>query len=131
MITFNSIAAFFIVCSYVHLIKYDAWWIRGFDFVHAQLAIIVGVLLVLGLLLFPITILQGAVLFLLFSTLGYHLFIIIPFTLLHKKQVLTSTIPLNDNMIRVLMCNVYQDNTQYNGFVTLVQHVTPDVLLVV
>lgn len=29
------------------------------------------------------------------------------------------------------MCNVYQDNTQYDGFIKLVQNITPDVLLVV
>jgi endonuclease/exonuclease/phosphatase (EEP) superfamily protein YafD len=131
VIAFYSIAVFFILCSYIHLIKYDAWWIRDFDFIHAQLAVIVSVLLVLGLLLFTGTILHGVVLVLLACTYGYHLFIIIPFTLLCKNQVLTSTNPLNDNSIRVMMCNVYQDNTQYEGFVKLVQRIGPDVLLVV
>ncbi len=43
VIAFIIISAVFIICSYIHLLKYDAWWIRDFDFVHPQLAVIVSV----------------------------------------------------------------------------------------
>jgi len=131
MIVFHIVSAFFIVCSYVHVIKYDAWWIRDFDFIHAQLAILVTVLLVVGLMLFPLTLSHGVVLTILAITLFYHLFIIIPFTRFYKKHVLASTHAARENSIRVMMCNVFQDNTQYDGFIALVQEVNPDVLLVV
>lgn len=131
MIAFNIVSAFFIVCSYVHLIKYDAWWIRDFDFVHAQLAFIVSVLLVLGLILFPLTIAHVMVLSLLGLTLIYHLFLIVPFMPFYKKHVLASTNTVQEASIRVMLCNVYQDNTEYDGFVKLVQQTNPDVLLVV
>jgi len=115
----------------VHVIKYDAWWILDFDFVHAQLAVIVSVLLVSGVILFPLTLANGAVLTMLVITLCYHLFLIAPFTRLYKKQVLESTNPLRENSNRLMLCNVYQDNTEYDRLIKLVQHGKPDVLLLV
>lgn len=131
MIAFNIFSALFIVCSFVHLIKYEVWWIRDFDFIHAQLAFVISMLLILGLVLFPITVPHGVVLALLAITLIYHLFLIIPFTLFYKKQVLDSTNTIRENSIRAMMCNVYQYNTHYDSFIELVQQAEPDVLLVV
>jgi endonuclease/exonuclease/phosphatase (EEP) superfamily protein YafD len=131
MTAFYILSAFFIICSYIHLIKYDAWWIRDFDFLHAQLAFITSLLLVAGFILFESTVTHSIVLTLLIITISYHLFLIIPFTVFHKKQVLESTNATRDNSIRVMMCNVYQDNTQYERFLALVRKTAPDVLLVV
>ncbi len=131
MIAFYIVAGLILLCSYCHLLKYDVWWIRAFDFIHTQLAFSVSVLLLIGLFTYDSSWLQTSVLVLLALTLGYHLWLIIPFTQLHTKQVLPSALTQKENMIRVMVTNVYQYNTEYNQLIEVVQKIKPDIALFV
>jgi endonuclease/exonuclease/phosphatase (EEP) superfamily protein YafD len=131
MTLFYFVASFFIVCSYIHLIKHDAWWIRDFDFIHSQLAFTITVLIIVGLFSLSISLSDILILALLGITLGYHVYLILPFTWFHKKQVLTSTSSESDNSVRVMVSNVYQKNQEYDKLIKLIIQKQPDLLLVV
>lgn len=68
-------------------------------------------------------------------TLGYHLWLIFPFTPLHRKQVYPLPPELekqaaDQNSIRLLVANVYMDNTNCPAIRTLIETHEPDVILV-
>lgn len=125
-------SAFFILATFVPLIKADHWWIRIFDYPRLQKLVIV---LILGLLwLVPFS-----------NSLGMEDYIwviclavcaiyltgkVLPFTLLGKKMI--DTVPFHEsNGIHILVGNVYQYNTSYQKAVQLVRKTNPDVVFFV
>ncbi|HLL95643.1 MAG TPA: endonuclease/exonuclease/phosphatase family protein [Spirosoma sp.] len=124
-----------IIMSFIHLIRLEYWWIRIWDFPHLQVFVltVIGLVawLVLGhtwqwpLVMLPIGLI-GAVL--------YQLWLIVPYTQLHKKEVPTWISPVNQretrlDTIRLLSANVYQENTKMPDVLRLIEKHQPDVVL--
>lgn len=131
-------AGFVICISFIHLIRLDYWWIRIWDFPHLQLSILASATLItwlgwgkgLGGFYWPI--LLGLV-----AALAYQGWLIYPYTPLHRRQVLrvrrrknTDAASLEANTLRLLVANVYMENTHCPDLCRLVAQHKPDVLLV-
>ncbi len=122
----------FILFSWMHLIRYEVWWIRAFDFPHLQLFVPLAAILASYLFFFKIVspldyifaIISGI-------TLIYHLYRIRPYTAFHKTQVLSGKQQNTGDSLRLLIFNVYMGNNRCDDFLQLVNAHTPDVVMVV
>lgn len=80
---------------------------------------------------FPVKITE----WLLFSTLllnmFYLLYLILPFTVFGKKQIVTSIRKTGTRNLKILIANVYQENRQSADYHHLIESCDPDVILMV
>lgn len=124
------------IVSFINLIRLDYWWIRVWDFPHLQLTVLALLGLISWAILgrhtgWPMTVVPVCLL----ATVLYQGWLIYPFTPLHRKRVLqlprnTDKRIVDDNTIRLLVANVYMDNTQTPKVWELAQKYEPDVVLV-
>ncbi|WP_234735419.1 endonuclease/exonuclease/phosphatase family protein [Tellurirhabdus bombi] len=131
-ILLNCVSGFAILTSFIHLVRYDAWWIRIWDFPHLQLAILILLCLVTRLTLMPLQeptdwIITG----LLVTSLLYQAWLIYPYTNLHKIQMNSQKSDDPSNTLQLMIANIYMDNRNYDRILKQVALVKPDVLLIV
>jgi len=127
------LGSIFIVFSWLHLIRYEAWWIRASDFPHIQLFIPLAIIVVAVLALYGLQTTSDYVFFGAAGiTLIYHIYRIRPYTPFHAHQVLPSEKgQKSGDSIRLLIFNVYMGNTQCDAFLNLVTAYDPDLILTV
>ena len=120
----------FCIPSIASATKFDDWWIRGFDFPRVQISVLI--LVNMGLALFAYSfdhtwhfIVLGA----LCVSLIYQLWLIFPYTVLAKKQVIKYTGDANKNTISILVSNVLMTNRAYHKLIDLVELKNPDLFL--
>jgi endonuclease/exonuclease/phosphatase (EEP) superfamily protein YafD len=131
---FLGYAIFIAVISFIHLLRIDYWWIRMWDFPHFQLMVLASVGLVVWLIGFrsfgwP----QVLVPVLLSAALVYQGWLIYPYTALHRVQVprrIRRPQTTDENNIRLLIANVFMENTHCPQVLSLVRKHKPDVVLV-
>ncbi|RZM19843.1 MAG: endonuclease [Pedobacter sp.] len=63
--------------------------------------------------------------------LGYLIYLVSPFTILGKKQIITARGAVGDNNISLLIANVYQDNRESEKYLRLIEKCDPDLVLMV
>lgn len=124
------------IASFVNLIRLDYWWIRMWDFPHLQLTALASLGLISWLILsretgWPMSLVPVGLL----TALLYQGWLIYPFTPLHRKQVLrlprySDKRVVDANTIRLLVANVYMENTQTPKVWALAKKYEPDVVLV-
>tara|TARA_Y100000815_G_scaffold85609_1_gene74427 strand:+ start:19108 stop:20154 length:1047 start_codon:yes stop_codon:yes gene_type:complete len=125
-----AFAAILVLFSVMALIRNDYWTFRIFDYPRLQkftLSIIcLGLLLYFyngtGTLYWVLTAVVTA------NTI-YLLYLILPFTILGKKQVQKVKSHNRDCSISLMISNVYQDNTNFNGCLNEIHKADPDVVL--
>ncbi|GAB2598282.1 endonuclease/exonuclease/phosphatase family protein [Spirosoma areae] len=124
------------VASFINFIRLDYWWIRMWDFPHLQLTALASAGLISWAILsrdssWPMVMVPVSLL----ATLLYQGWLIYPFTPLHRKQVLglprhRANRMAKENTIRLLVANVYMENTQSPKVCALAKKYEPDVVLV-
>ncbi len=127
-------AGFISTASFIHLIRSDYWWIRIWDFPHLQLFILAAGGLIAWLVLNPNP--AGGLWLIPLGLLGalvYQAWLIYPYTPLHRRQVSrqiirTSASGQTDNL-RLLVANVYMENTRMPDVYQLISKHRPDVVL--
>ncbi|MDJ1480679.1 endonuclease/exonuclease/phosphatase family protein [Cytophagaceae bacterium YF14B1] len=127
------LGAVLIVFSWMHLIRYEVWWIRAADFPHLQLAVPLLVIFVAYLIWFDIDSPKEYVfIYVTAITLIYHLYRIRPYTRLHSHQVLSSEKEQKSgDGLKLLIFNVFMDNTRCDEFLQQVYQYNPDIVLAV
>lgn len=131
---FLGFAVFIATISFIHLLRIDYWWIRMWDFPHFQIM----VLALAGLVAWLINVHtfswpQVMAPALLVASLSYQTWLIHPYTFLHPVQVprrKRRPQTNDDNTIRLLIANVFMDNTHTPELRSLVKKHKPDVFLV-
>lgn len=131
MLTFQVISVFLIVCSLLHFSKHEAWWIRIFDFIHLQLAVLIACTLVGIFFFFSYSYFNLLLITILVMLLGYQIHRIIPFTPFYKKQIVSVSEWTPDNKISILVSNVYQYNKRYDLVGDLITATHADINLLV
>ncbi|WP_019988086.1 endonuclease/exonuclease/phosphatase family protein [Rudanella lutea] len=122
------------IASFLNLIRLDYWWIRMWDFPHFQLMVLAAVGLVAWLIFqndwtWP----QLLVPTLLTAALAYQGWLIYPYTFLHRVQVprqKRKSPEIEANGIRLLIANVFMDNTQCPDVCRLISKHKPDIVLI-
>ena len=124
------IGASAIVLTVLPFIRLYAWWIRIGDFPRIQIAI--GALITaIFLLVFVYPYSLGEIVFIaiLFACILYQFFCILPYLPFYPKQVELERADEPHENIRLLICNVYEDNRETDKLKKLIESVKPDLFL--
>ncbi|MFC3417452.1 endonuclease/exonuclease/phosphatase family protein [Algoriphagus hitonicola] len=131
MLILEILSSFFILATFLPLVKWDYWWIRVFDYPRLQKLIINLLLLAAWLYLDPD--LSNKTLSYIFGLVLASLFLakkVYPFTPFGKKMI--NRVAYNiDSGIHVLVANIYQLNEKYDKIIKLVKRKSPDVVFMV
>ena len=124
---FSAVLVFFTILS---LIKNDYWIFRIFDYPRLQKFVATCACLVLLIYFFDRTdstyiICIGAMVL----NALYLAYLIAPFTLIGKKQVLRVVKIVPEQSISIMIANVYEDNTNTKGCLKEVHKADPDIVL--
>lgn len=80
---------------------------------------------------FPQNQIDWIVFVLLLTSASYLLYLILPFTIFGKKQIVSATKPPGAENLNILIANVYQENKQAADYHSLIKSCDPDVILMV
>lgn len=132
MIWVEILAGFVIWISFWSLIPRDEWWFRGADFPRLQI-------LALGIIAFLLMVfwqepwdLTRQIIFIgLIAALAYQLKMVLPYTLIWKKQVKqVKPEQLNfDQQISLIVSNVLTPNNKYHLLIEEIEKYQPDLVL--
>ncbi len=131
MIFVEFFAGVVIFCTLWALVARNEWWVRCFDFPRLQF-LSVGGFVWLVMLAFSVRnrhIYDPALLLLLSGCLLYQLWMVLPYTLLWKKQVSTARTLNQVSSISLLVSNVLTPNTNYQALIDRVEEYRPDLLV--
>lgn len=124
------ISALLFSFSLLSIIKNDYWIFRVFDYPRLQKFVVTAATLILIGVFYTGNIIPQWILITLLSLnlafLGYQ---IIPFTPFGKKHILCSKRHIPDQSIRIIIANVFQDNTDYQGCLDVLNHNEADLIL--
>lgn len=119
-----------ILFSLLSLVRNDYWTFRVFDYPRLQKLVLSVICLMLIWNLYEHT---DATFWVLICAISlntiYLLYLIIPFTVLGKKQVLKVKKHRPNDSLSLMISNVYQDNDNYKGCLKEVDKANPDILL--
>lgn len=127
VLVFNLIMCIPSIASFT---KFDYWWIRGFDFPRVQISLLILLNIILAAFAYSFEqswhfMILGALLL----SLMYQFWLIFPYTVLAKKQVITYKGNTEGNEISILVSNVLMTNRHYQKLIDLIKRKDPDVFL--
>ncbi len=132
MIWVEGLAILVIWLSFWSLIPRDEWWIRGADFPRLQI-LVLGIIAFVLLLIWEQTweVSSQVILIGLIAALAYQLKMVLPYTLLWKKQVKqVRPEQLNpEKQISLIVSNVLTPNQKYHLLIEHIQALKPDLVL--
>lgn len=129
-----AIGSLTVVATVLPLLRWDAWWIRIFDFPRAQITVIIAVVMAARLLTRD-QILTGTTghLFIvaLASCLLYQCYMMFPYTFMARRQVEQSRGHRPEASFSLLFVNVLMSNRRSSELVKIIREVEPDIILTV
>lgn len=131
MSVIEFISAIVVFSTLWGLLPRNEWWVRCFDFPRLQF-LTVGGLASLGLI-YDFYLNKSpydfALLLLLSGCLLYQAWMILPYTLFWRKQVMQAQHPHADHTVSLLVSNVLMPNQNYQALINHVRHYQPDLLI--
>ena len=120
--------------TFLPLVPYDDWWIRGGDYPRVQFAILLAggaAALYLGHRGEALSATASVFIGLSLLCVAFQLYRILPYTRAWTKQVISAEAnsTSHPDSIHLLISNVLQSNPNREGLVSMVQRERPDVLL--
>lgn len=130
----SGIASLALVMTLMPFVRSDYWTFRVFDFPRLQkLALSVGTFIAMACFVNGDPDLRDPVFTVLFVALGinclYLIRTVIPYTPLYPKWVKKAKNAIPGNRISLVVSNVFQHNTDYDGCLNVVAEADPDLLL--
>ena len=114
------------------LLPLDNWWVRGVEFPRIQIMFL-GVAAWLGMVIFwsDWQLGQWLLFIVLSSALAFQLRMVLPYTILWKKEVLTAKDMPNGHahQLKIMVSNVLTPNDETQKLVELVKDKRPDILI--
>jgi endonuclease/exonuclease/phosphatase (EEP) superfamily protein YafD len=132
MVWIEILAVVVIWLSFWSLIPRDEWWFRGADFPRLQILALGFIALVLLLIWDDEWSVWRQVVFVgLIAALAYQLKMVLPYTLIWKKQVQQVKPEQLDpqKQISLIVSNVLTPNTEYHRLIKLIEKHQPDLVL--
>lgn len=117
-----------IMFAFIPRIKKDVWWIRGFEFPHAQFTFLNSTVLLLFICYSTFSLIDISFILLCLVTLIYQAVILVSYTFLSKHQVQKCDKVVDKNVISILSANIYMYNTKYVKLQKLIEEHKPDVI---
>src|SRR5687768_5757976 len=107
LITFIILTAIFFILTFITLWRYEAWWVRGWDFPRLQLGLLALLLLLVEIALLDFSQIVSWILALVsFMCVAYQAWWILPYTRLFRREVKSATQPKEGSGIAILASNV-------------------------
>ncbi|NHB56583.1 endonuclease [Acinetobacter sp. 194] len=132
MIWIEILAVVVIWLSFWSLIPRDEWWFRGTDFPRLQI-LALGIIALILMLLWqtPWDLTREVILVLLIAALAYQLKMVLPYTVIWKKQVkqVREDQMDPDKQISLIVSNVLTPNDQYHLLIEQIETLQPDLVL--
>ncbi|RZK66372.1 MAG: endonuclease [Pedobacter sp.] len=126
------LSVFTIISTIIPFIRHDYWVFRVFEYPRLQkLCLNIVLLTVILTNWFPSEIWEKAVAILLLLNLIYLCYLIFPYTIFAKRQIISSRNPSGKQNLKILIANVYQDNKKAKDYHELINECEPDVILLV
>lgn len=126
----SLITGLLVILTFITLWRYEAWWVRGWDFPRLQLCLLAVLLLVLEFVLLDLSqpqtwwlITAGVI------CIGYQAWWILPYTPFFKREVADVKQEDPDNSIAILAANVLTPNKNAPALLQLVDRYQPDILV--
>lgn len=127
----NASAVIIVLVTVLSVWRYDAWWVRMWDFPRFQV-VVLGVLLLLGrLVVVSQTAADKAILILLGTSLLLQCWRIFPYTSLASSQSLEALATDGKNDVSVMVSNVLMTNRQSDQLLDMIQKKRPDIFFAV
>ncbi len=121
-----------ILFTLLPLIKRDIWWIRIFDYPKIQFTVFSIFCLLLFLQNLDIKSAHELILLVsMIACIGYHTFLIVPYTPLFPKQSMKGHIIKEENIITLFIFNVYMYNKNSNELLELISDYPSELILLV
>lgn len=127
-LTLIIIGLFSVLGAFIPRIKKDYWWIRGFEFPHAQFTFLSLATTITFCFFINWTFYDVVFLLLMLTTIVYQLVILVPYTILWKKQVKSCGVSIPENKISVLSANIYMYNNDSTKLKSLIKKNNPDII---
>lgn len=125
-----SIGALGILLTLLPMLKFSDWWIRIGDFPRLQILFICLVTIGFGAVVFyPYNFTDLLFFVLLIAACIYQLYWILPYVPFYPKQVQMTKAGNGADSIRILISNVFMKNEQTEKLVTLINKISPDVVV--
>ncbi|RPI74180.1 MAG: endonuclease, partial [Ignavibacteriales bacterium] len=122
-----SVAA--IIFTFIPFIPSKIWFVRVFDFPRLQVSFLLIISLLAAIFFLDRKPAKWILVVLLICSIVYQYTLISSYTFLSKKEVYDTIPSTDDNLISLLISNVYMENDNYKGLLDLVNKYQPDVLL--
>jgi endonuclease/exonuclease/phosphatase (EEP) superfamily protein YafD len=119
-----------VVLTLLPLSRYEAWWVRAWDFPRLQ--IVTASVVVLAALAATGDLGDWRSLLLALALLGgvaYHLAVILPYTRIWPVEVLPTDEPPRSASFRLLVVNVLMSNRRSDRLLALIEEHAPDIVL--
>ncbi|MCX2574775.1 endonuclease/exonuclease/phosphatase family protein [Pedobacter sandarakinus] len=123
---------FLIATTLIPFIRHDFWIFRVFEYPRLQklfLNLTLGI--AIAFFYFPATLPDQILFAALLINLIYLSYLIFPYTIFSRKQIVTSNNLQGDNNLKLLIANVYQENRRYKDYLKVIAECKPDVILLV
>ncbi|MEJ5091740.1 endonuclease [Sphingobacterium faecium] len=118
-----------IIISFVPLIRNDYWTFRVFEYPRLQKLVLTILSLVFIVIFCEKSTTFYVYVTLLCGTIIYLIRQILPFTPIGKKQILRAKKNIPDQSISIMISNVFEDNTNYEGCISEIKKTGADVVL--
>lgn len=126
----QGIAVFYVASAVLPLLKFDAWWIRGWDFPRLQLATVgLAALLLLSFATPGWPLPKLALVLLLAGSLAQDAYRIVPYTPLVRPESLPAARDDPARRLSIFVANVFQDNEDPEPLRRLLAELSPDLVL--
>jgi len=121
-----------VVSTLVPFIRHDFWVFRVFEYPRLQ-KLVFNLVLILAVLLldYPTSTINLVVFIALLINLAYLVYLIFPFTIFGKKQIINSKSKTGDSNLKLFIGNVYQENRKANEYLSIIAACKPDIVLLV
>ncbi|RZL45151.1 MAG: endonuclease/exonuclease/phosphatase family protein, partial [Pedobacter sp.] len=127
-----SLSLLIIISTLIPFIRHDFWIFRVFEYPRLQkLALNLVLVGIIFLFDFPKTTVDLVIIVALLLNLFYLLYLIIPFTIFGKKQIIDSKNKETSSTLKLFIGNVFQENRKANEYLTIIAECKPDVVLLV
>lgn len=130
LIACSGLTLLFCLLTFITLWRYEAWWVRGWDFPRLQLGFLIVIVLLAEIALFDLSLIWSWVIIALgFVCIAYQAWWIIPYTRFFPREVKTTVHSERDDGIAILASNVLTPNRNSAALVQLVRTYQPDILV--
>lgn len=121
-----------LISTMIPFIRHDFWIFRVFEYPRLQ-KFVFNIALIVIILFFdyPNNTTSLIVFIFLIINLGYLSYLISPFTVLGKKQIVSASRQPDDSNLKLFIANVFQENRSSDDYLTLIDSCKPDVVLLV